>query len=67
MAKAMATAPPWFLVKGKKSSGEEVSIRLLLLALLEDQGQTNTHDNRHPSGATSSKGANNCKYAHALH
>jgi hypothetical protein len=41
MAKAMATAPPWFLVKGKKPSGEEVSVRLLLLALLEDQGQTN--------------------------
>ncbi len=34
-------APPWFLVKGKKLSGEEVSVRLLLLALLEDQGQTN--------------------------
>jgi hypothetical protein len=27
--------------EGKKPSGEEVSIRLLLLALLEDQEQTN--------------------------
>jgi hypothetical protein len=40
-AKATAMAPPWFLVKGKRPSGEEVSIRLLLLALLEDQIQTN--------------------------
>jgi hypothetical protein len=29
------------LGEGKKPSGEEVSVRLLLLALLEDQGQTN--------------------------
>ncbi len=37
-----ATAPPWFLVRAQKPTGEEVSVRLLLLALLEDQGQTNT-------------------------
>ncbi len=37
----MATVSPWFLVKGKNLLVREVSIRLLLLALLEDQGQTN--------------------------
>jgi hypothetical protein len=31
------------LGEGKKPSGEEVSVRLLLLALVADQGQTNTH------------------------
>ncbi len=40
-AEVMATAPPWFLVRAQKPTGEKVSVRLLLLTLLEDQGQTN--------------------------
>jgi hypothetical protein len=36
-----ATEYPWFLVKGKNLLVREVSVRLLLLALLEDQEQTN--------------------------
>jgi hypothetical protein len=31
-----ATESPWFLVKGKNLLVREVSVRLLLLALLED-------------------------------
>jgi hypothetical protein len=37
----MGMESPWFLVKGKNLLVREVSARLLLLALLEDQGQTN--------------------------
>ncbi len=40
-----AAESPWFLVKGKNILVREVSIRLLLLALLEDQGQTNRGGN----------------------
>jgi hypothetical protein len=36
-----ATELPWFLVKGGNLLVREVSVRLLLLALLEDQGQPN--------------------------
>jgi hypothetical protein len=36
-----ATESPRFLVKGKNLLVREVNISLLLLALLEDQGQTN--------------------------
>jgi hypothetical protein len=36
-----ATELPWFLVKGENLLVREVRVRLLLLALLEDQGQTN--------------------------
>ncbi len=35
------TESPWLLVKGKNLLVREVSVRLLLLTLLEDQGQTN--------------------------
>jgi hypothetical protein len=38
--------------QGAKISGEEVSIRLLLLALLRDQGQTNI---LHPCGPAKGK------------
>jgi hypothetical protein len=37
----MAMEWPWFLVKGENLLVREVSVRLPLLALLEDQGQTN--------------------------
>jgi hypothetical protein len=38
------------LGEGEKPSGEEVSVRLLLLALLEDQGQTNNNTILSPYG-----------------
>ncbi len=36
-----ATESIWFLLKGKNLLVREVCVRLLLHALLEDQGQTN--------------------------
>jgi hypothetical protein len=36
-----AAESPWFLAKGENLPVREVSVRFLLLALLEDQGQTN--------------------------
>jgi hypothetical protein len=41
MAREKATESPWILVKSKNLLVREVSFSLLLLALLEDQGQTN--------------------------
>ncbi len=41
MAEDYGDGTSMVLGEGKKLSGEEVSVRLLLLALLEDQGQTN--------------------------